>query len=310
MGLARVLVGAGVVVLAAAGAGFVAAQQTGGHAHTPPAAPAPVGSGATIPRRVSEDELHRYGGVPRGWKFAVPPGDAVRGRELYGDLECYKCHEIKTEKFPAPADGKYTGPELTGMGRIHPAEYIAESILFPNAVIVDEPGHTGPDGLSLMPSYADALSLTQWGDLVAFLKGLTEGGEHPEGHGVERTATAGEYRIRLVYLDGPHHDHGGKAARPAGHLMAFITEREGGEPVPYLPVTVTLQGPGAERRSIVLRPMVADAGFHYGVDVTLPSRLKSLTLLVGPTTMRTSGSAKGRFSKPATAVFDWIAPPK
>jgi uncharacterized protein involved in high-affinity Fe2+ transport len=304
------------------GAGWhVGAQQAPGHVHAPAAtataeatAPAPGG-----PRRVSEEELHRHGGVPRGWKFSVPPGDAARGRELFGELECYKCHEIKTEKFPAPTDGQSVGPELTGMGRIHPSEYIAESILFPNAVIVDEPGHTGPDGLSRMPSYADSLSLTQWLDLVAYLKGLTEGGEHPEGHGVERLATAGAYRIRLVYMDGGHdpraghgRHHGASATAPrvAGHLMAFITEREGGEAVPYLPVTATLQGPGTARRTITLRPMVGDGGFHYGADVVLPKQTKKLTLVVGPTTMLVLPSAKGRFSKPATAVFDWSAAPK
>src|SRR5262245_14330989 len=172
---ARVVLGVGAIALVVAAAGTrSAAQHPPGHVQAPAStqapATAPVAGG---PRRVSEDELHRHGGVPRGWKFAVPPGDAARGRELFRELECYKCHEIKTEKFPAPADGKYTGPELTGMGQIHPAEYIAESILFPNAVIVDEPGHTGPDGLSTMPSYADTLSLAQWIDLVAFLKSLT-----------------------------------------------------------------------------------------------------------------------------------------
>ena len=298
----------------------VEAQQTSGHVHTPAAAgpPAVTGPGPGAPRRVSEDELHRHGGVPRGWKFSVPPGDAARGRELFRELECYKCHEIKTEKFPVPADGKYGGPELTGMGRIHPSEYIAESILFPNAVIVDEPGATGPDGLSLMPSYADSLSLTEWLDLVAYLKGLTEGGEHPEGHGIERVATAGDYRIRLVYEGvgheghaghGGHVGHQGAAAAPraAGHLMAFITERESGGAGPYLPVTATVQGPGTARRTITLRPMIADAGFHYGADVVLPRQTRTLTLVVGPTTLRVLGSAKGRFSKPATAVFDWSA---
>ena len=284
----------------------VGAQQAPGHVHTPPTAP-------TTPRRVSEDELHRHGGVPRGWKFSVPPGDAARGREQFRELECYKCHEIKTEKFPAPSDGKYTGPELTGMGRIHPREYIAESILFPNAVIVDEPGSTGPDGLSLMPSYVDSLSLVQWIDLVAYLKSLTEGGEHPVSHGVERVATAGAYRIRLVYSQG-HSGHGGhmehQGAPASGHLMAFITERESGESVPYLPVTATVQARGAARRTITLRPMIGDDGFHYGADVALPKRTTKLTLVVGPTTMRVSAPAKGRFSKPTTAVFDWATDTK
>jgi uncharacterized protein involved in high-affinity Fe2+ transport len=298
----------GIVVLGLAivsGAGVPVAAQHSPERHRP-AAPATSGAGAPTagPRRVSEDELHRYG-IPRGWKFSVPPGDARRGRELFRELECYKCHEIKTEKFPAPSDGKYTGPELTGMGRMHPLEYIAESIAFPNAVIVDEPGTTGPDGLSLMPSYADSLSVAQWIDLTAYLKSLTEGGEHPMSHGVERVATAGEYRIRLVYTQG----HGGHTAHhdapAAGHLMAFITERESGEAVPYLPVTATVQAPGTARRTFTLRPMIGDDGFHYGADVALPKRTTKLTLAVGRTTARVSAAAKGRFSKPTTAVFDW-----
>jgi hypothetical protein len=303
---------AGMAVVSAASV-RAGAQQTSGHVHAPaPAEPAPRPAPGG-PRRVSEDELHRHGGVPRGWKFSLAPGDAGRGRELFRELECYKCHEIKTETFPAPVDGKYVGPELTGMGRIHPAEYIAESIASPNAVIVDEPGHTGPDGRSRMPSYADVVSLTQWLDLVAYLKGLTEGGEHPEGHGIERVTTAREYRIRLVYVDtgrdghGPHAGHGAPAAAPraGGHLMAFITERESGETVPYLPVTATVHGPGAARQTLTLRPMIGDDGFHYGADVALPKQVQRLTLAIGPTTLRVSGSAKERFSKPATAVFDW-----
>ena len=295
--LPRLLASAGAVALAGAlvAGGPVHAQ----HQHPPaPAATGSPGAGGATPgpRRVSEDELHRHGGVPRGWKFSVPPGDAQRGRELFRELECFKCHEIKTEKFPAPSDGKYSGPELTGMGRIHPREYIAESILFPNAVIVDEPGTTGPDGLSLMPSYADSLSLAQWVDLVAYLKSLTEGGEHPESHGVERVATAGSYQIRLVYAEG----HCGP-----GHLMAFITDRETGQTVPYLPVTATVQAPGAARRTITLRPMIGDDGFHYGADVALPKRTTKLTLAVGATRARVSAAAKARFSKPASAVFPW-----
>lgn len=306
---ARLVVGVGTLGAILALGGSVSARHSPGHASPSPApGPGVTPAGKAVPRRISEDELHRNGGVPRGWKFSLPSGDAARGREVFGELECYKCHEIKTEKFPAPADGKYAGPELTGMGRIHPAEYIGESILSPNAVIVDEPGTTGPDGLSLMPSYADSLTLQQWLDLVAYLKGLTEGGEHPEGHGIERVATAGDYRIRLVYADGGHEGHAGHGAGSAagGHLMAFITEKETGEAIPYLPVIATVQGPGI-RRTITLRPMTGDGGFHYGADVALSKQTRKLTLAIGPATMRVTGSAKGRYSKPATAVFDWSA---
>ena len=92
--------------------------------------------------------------------------------------------------------------------------------------------------------------------------------------------------------------------------MAYVTERETGEAVPYLPVRATVQGPGRARRTITLRPMVGDGGFHYGADVTLPERAEKLTLVIGPTTLRVLPSAKARFTKPVTAVFDWSAPAK
>jgi uncharacterized protein involved in high-affinity Fe2+ transport len=122
--------------------------------------------------------------------------------------------------------------------------------------------------------------------------------------------TAGAYRIRLVYAQG-HGGHMAHRGAPAGgHLMAFITERESGEAVPYLPVRATVRAAGTARRTITLRPMNGDDGWHYGADVTLPERTIKLTLVVGPTTARVSAAAKGRFSKPTTAVFDWSAEAK
>ena len=108
-----------------------------------------------------------------------------------------------------------------------------------------------------MPSYADSLEVPQWLDLVAYLKGLTEGGEHPEGHGIERVAAAGDYRIRLVYT-GRHH----AASRATGHLMAFITARETGEAVPYFRSTATAGAgtPAGRSRSDLWSPTIA----HYG----------------------------------------------
>lgn len=87
--------------------------------------------------------------------------------------------------------------------------------------------------------------------------------------------------------------------------MAFITERESGEAVPYLPVTATVLVSGAGRRTITLRPMIGDGGFHYGADVALPGQTRRLTLAIGATTMRVTGAAKSRYARPATAVFDW-----
>jgi cbb3-type cytochrome oxidase cytochrome c subunit len=86
---------------------------------------------------------------------------------------------VQGEKFPGGATELRPGPDLTGAGNHHPAEYFAEAILNPNAVIITEPGYTGEDGLSIMPSYADLLTLKEWADLVAYLKSLNGGSPHP-----------------------------------------------------------------------------------------------------------------------------------
>jgi len=150
----------------------------------PPQGGAPPSGGAPTPDGrasggLTMEELHRNGGVPRGWKFTLPDGEPERGRRVFADLECSKCHAVAGESFrPAGADPKNAGPELTGMGAYHPAEYFAESVLSPNAVLVEGPGYAGPDGRSIMPGYADSLSVTQLVDLVAYLRSLTSGGSH------------------------------------------------------------------------------------------------------------------------------------
>jgi mono/diheme cytochrome c family protein len=305
-----VLAGAWVGVAVFALAVGVRAQHQG-HGMTPPAstapsatAPATPAAGESASRRVTMEELHRMGGVPRGWKFALPTGDAGKGRQVFGDLECYKCHAIQGEKFPQPGgDAKNVGPELTAMGSHHPGEYFAESILSPNAVILEGPGYTGPDGKSIMPSYADSLSVTQLVDLVAFLRSLTAGGD---GHRpVSMEKTAGDYTVRLEY-GGGHGDHAGHAAPAgaAGHLMVFVSDRVTGEPVPYLPLTAAIRAAGKPAQTVRLSPMVGGRGFHYGVNVTVPEGPHTITLTIGPATMQVMSTARGRYAKAVTVVFE------
>ena len=286
-------------------AASTARAQHQGHGAMSPATVTTQGTAA--PRKVTMEELHRQGGVPRGWKFALPAGDPVKGRQLFADLECYKCHPIQGESFPpGGGDARNVGPDLTGMGGMHPAEYFAESILSPNAVILDGPGYSGQDGTSIMPSYADSLSVTQLVDLVAFLKGLTGGGHEHGAAPVEKTA--GDYTIRLDYQGGGdgHGDHAGHGAPSAvpGHLMVFVSDRATGEPVPYLPMTATIRASGKPARAVKLSPMVGGQGFHYGANVTLPEGAHTITLTIGPATMQVMASAKGRFAKPVTVVFE------
>lgn len=68
-------------------------------------------------------------GTPQDWKFTLPKGgDPARGRAVFVKFECFACHEVKGEKFPAPDPGK-VGPELSAMAAAHPPEYFAESRL-------------------------------------------------------------------------------------------------------------------------------------------------------------------------------------
>jgi mono/diheme cytochrome c family protein len=111
-------------------------------------------------------ELHAAGGVPSGWLFSPPPGDAARGSEIFRRLGCVACHRIAGESRPSSAG---LGPDLTDAGEHHPAGYLLESVINPDAVIIEGPGYAGADGRSIMPSYADRLTVTELLDLVAYL---------------------------------------------------------------------------------------------------------------------------------------------
>jgi putative copper export protein/cytochrome c551/c552 len=121
------------------------------------------------PARVTMRELHAAGGVPDGWRFTPPDGDAEKGRAIFARLQCYTCHAVAGEKFPRPSG---VGPALDDVGRHHPAGYLFESVINPNAVIVEAPGYTGRDGRSIMPDYRDSLSTRDLIDLIAYLKSL------------------------------------------------------------------------------------------------------------------------------------------
>ena len=127
--------------------------------------------------RMTMEALHAAGGVPPGWKFALPPGDPESGLEAFIEMQCYVCHMIQGVTFPSHPTRREPGPDLTGMGTHHPASYFAESIVNPNAVIVTGPGYTDSDGHSRMPAYPE-MTLGQLIDLVAYLSSLREPGAH------------------------------------------------------------------------------------------------------------------------------------
>ncbi len=154
--------------------------QAGGHHHHPAATPPQK----TMPQKTPVKSQPRLA-IPPRWRFAIPAGDHHAGRQVYVDLECYKCHEVFGENFPAPkAERGNVGPALSGMGAMHPAEYFIETMIDPNASAAwrikhhkdEDKGYLGVDGKSKMPSYNDSITVQQLIDLVAYLKSLTEGG--------------------------------------------------------------------------------------------------------------------------------------
>lgn len=110
-----------------------------------------------------------------GEAFKIPEGDTEDGRDIFEENKCWQCHKIAGEDFGEVEKGN-VGPDLTGIGGIQTAQYLAESILNPNAVIVSGEGYTGEDGKTNMPSYHDSMTLKGLVDIVAFLKNL-KGGE-------------------------------------------------------------------------------------------------------------------------------------
>ena len=303
----------GLAAVFALGAAALAAAQ---HTHAP--APGPAGStpgtpGAAPPAksvRITMEALHAAGGTPPGWRFTLPAGDAESGRRAFVDLKCYACHAIKGEQFPlGPGETATAGPDLTGMGAHHPPEYLAESIVNPNAVLVEGPGYIGADGRSIMPE-TPGMTLAQLADLVAYLRaqGRSDAGGAATREGMEQDA--GRYRVRLRYLsDGAHAGHGAHAHHgaetPAGRLVATVVDRITGQPVPYLPVRARIEVPSRPPVTVPLAPQLGPDGLAYVATTPAPERARRIVLTVGAASARLIPGEPGAFAQAHTVAFDW-----
>lgn len=157
--------------------------------------------------RMTMEALHAAGGVPPGWKFTVPEGDPESGREAFITMQCYTCHTVQGETFPAYPARRDPGPDLTGMGAHHPAAYFAESIVNPNAVIVTGQGYTDADGRSRMPEYHE-MNLGQFIDLVTYLTSLRASGSHKhhdKSSHTEKPAAGHSHGAHDTHGHGSHH---------------------------------------------------------------------------------------------------------
>jgi hypothetical protein len=306
----------------AAGAGGASAQHMHHHGQAAPPAAAATATGPA-PVRITMEALHAAGGVPPGWRFTLPSGDPVAGRQAFVDLKCYACHAIQGAQFPLkPGEAATLGPDLSGVGQHHPREYLAESIVNPNAVIVDAPGYAGGDGRSLMPEFPQ-MTLAQLANLVAYLGGRSGGGS-ADGAGDAKEQQAGRYRVRLAYVaPGPAHAHGAghahgashahgaashhvhAAGRGPGRLVASVTDVASGQPVPYLPVRAVIEAPGKPAMAVALGPRLGPEGFRYEGAVTLPPETRRIGLSLGPATARHLGGDPAAFARPEHLSFAW-----
>src|SRR5262245_48784435 len=134
-----------------------------------------------IARALAQAPAHGVHGTPAGWRLRWPAGDPRKGRDAFVRFECYSCHEVQGEQFPALGSRETLGPELSRMGPLHEAEYFAEAIVNPSAVIEPGRGYEAADSSSKMASYNDSMTVQELIDLVAYLRALRPPAAPPAG---------------------------------------------------------------------------------------------------------------------------------
>jgi len=106
---------------------------------------------------------------PTNWRFTMPKGDAAKGRAVFEKFECFDCHRVDGESFPAPLYGD--APELSQMGPLHPLEYFTESIIHPDAVVPanlrDRNGNS-----PMSKDHLERMTVRELIDLSGYLAGL------------------------------------------------------------------------------------------------------------------------------------------
>ena len=114
--------------------------------------------------------------LPRNWRFALPPGTASAGEQVFVKMECYSCHTVAGKRFGDPAQKPGgIGPDLTAAHARLPREYLAESVVNFERYLAHgqyKKGYVAADGTSRMGDYNELLTIRELVDLVDFLKGI------------------------------------------------------------------------------------------------------------------------------------------
>lgn len=92
-------------------------------------------------------------------------GDPGRGKDIFfGSGVCFACHVVN-------GNGQEIGPDLSGIAQINTLEYIQDSILEPNKVVVGGYPPIMPEG------FGEVLNAKDYNDLIAYLMSLNGQGE-------------------------------------------------------------------------------------------------------------------------------------
>ena len=96
----------------------------------------------------------------------------TEGQEVYAAKKCWQCHVIAGKDFGALEKGK-VGPDLSSIGAIQPREYMIESIINPDALVVPPVDEHTAEGRSKMPNYVEQIPLNDLMKLAVFLSAQT-----------------------------------------------------------------------------------------------------------------------------------------
>ncbi len=126
-----------------------------------------LGTFALLLMSCAPDSAHE----PRG--FRLPEGDAGRGKTAFVELACLDCHTVRGAELP-PQDRGVWNLQIELGGPVTEVKSYAElvtSIIHPNHVV--DPKYQGEfvneTGDSVMPDFAESMTVQQMIDLVEFL---------------------------------------------------------------------------------------------------------------------------------------------
>ena len=105
--------------------------------------------------------------------FILPPGDAMTGQTTFVALGCVNCHKVDGVSFTG--SDEIQSELIVKLGgklpKVKTYGQLVTAIIHPNAAIFkNDERYMNTQGDSLMPDYADLMTVQQMTDLVTFLQ--------------------------------------------------------------------------------------------------------------------------------------------